>query len=77
MDFLTEENHWIRFTASLRMPKHTEFLFFLQTDFTQFVELFLMLNVFDSFVNANKLMVSGNEFYHFAQWIIEQNEVLE
>ena len=36
-----------------------------------------MLYVFNGFVNANKLMISGNEFYYFAQWIIKQNEILK
>jgi hypothetical protein len=39
MDFLAEENHGVRFPASLCMPKHTQFLFLFQTDFTQIVQL--------------------------------------
>ena len=77
VNFLAKEHHRIRFTAALGMPKHPQLLLFFEADFTQLIQVVFVPDVFNRFVNADKLMVTGNQLYYFAQRIIKQNEVFK
>ena len=77
MNLLTKEHHRIRFTTALGMPKHPQLLLFFQADFALLIELVLLPNVGNGFINADKLVVTGNQLHNLAQRVIKQNKVFK
>src|SRR5262249_16467436 len=67
MDFASKEHHRIRLAGPLGVPEHA-----------QFAEAVLaLLHRLDPAIDAEKLMVTGDDLDQLARAVVEQDEVLE
>jgi len=59
------------------MPEHAQTFRFFRTYFAVFSPFYLILEMLNCLVYSYKLMVSGNEFDHFAHRIVKQDEIFK